>query len=89
MQPISGVYTLNAYGTCLGGGWYFLTSRDGSPIKHGLVIDLAHDIYEEKTFFRKYFVGGLYEAAFIRKPDALVFMMRKVYNASLYVLFVM
>ena len=89
--PISGTIVLNAYGCFLGGGYYFLMQKDGNPIKHGKVIDLAAEIFEEKRFFKKYLPSTVFnDTTFGDKASFLMIMMKSVclyhtiHNTSLY-----
>jgi hypothetical protein len=77
--PISGTVILNAFGCSLGGGYFFLTEKDGSSIKYGKVIDLAAEIYEEKLFFKKHLPPHVFvQEAFGHKTECLLIMMKMV-----------
>jgi len=51
---------MNAFGCNLGGGFFWLLSRDGNVIREGVLLDLAHEICVEKKFFKEYFPNGIY-----------------------------
>ena len=54
-----------------------MSNKDGTPIKFGLVVDLAAEMYDEKKFFRKY-CTSYSDSKFEFKSSHLLSMMSEV-----------